>query len=95
MPNKGSIQQEDTKILNTCLHNSFKILEVKTDKTIRRNEQICNYNWRFENFFQCQNKKTNSRARLCIGSILMNDLTEKKNLNSEDIEDLSKNYQPV
>lgn len=37
MPNKGSIQQEDTKILNTYLHNSFKILEVKAGKTIRRN----------------------------------------------------------
>ena len=37
MPNKGSFQQEDTKILNTYLHNSFKILEVKAGKTIRRN----------------------------------------------------------
>lgn len=42
-----------------------------------------------------EQEDTNFRARLCIGSILMNDLREKKNLNSKDIEDQNKNYQPI
>ena len=41
---KGSVHQEDIKILNAyLLSNSFKMLEAKTAKIIRRHRHISNY----------------------------------------------------
>lgn len=87
---KGSVQQEDIKTLSVCLpSNHFKISKARI---VRRSRQIYNYSWRFEDpsLHACWNKKTNTRATLYIGSILMKDFRGKNLYPNQDIKDLNK-----